>query len=75
MAAIQSFLYFATLVAILIPVSAQLTPDFYDKVCPQALPIIRKITKQAIRREPRMGASLLRMHFHDCFVNVSLLQA
>ncbi|KAL9380165.1 hypothetical protein Peur_028647 [Populus x canadensis] len=69
MAALQSFLYFATLVAILIPVSAQLTPDFYDKVCPQALPIIRKITKQAIRREPRMGASLLRMHFHDCFVN------
>ncbi|KAF9670952.1 hypothetical protein SADUNF_Sadunf13G0122600 [Salix dunnii] len=69
MAALQSFLYFATLVAILIPINAQLTPDFYDKVCPQALPIIRQITKQAILREPRMGASLLRLHFHDCFVN------
>ncbi|KAJ6383305.1 hypothetical protein OIU78_026730 [Salix suchowensis] len=69
MAALQSFLYFATLVAILIPVNAQLTPDFYDKVCPQALPIIRQITKLAILREPRMGASLLRLHFHDCFVN------
>ena len=75
MAALQSFLYFATLVAILIPINAQLTPDFYDKVCPQALPIIRQITKQAILREPRMGASLLRLHFHDCFVNVSLLEA
>ncbi|KAF9670930.1 hypothetical protein SADUNF_Sadunf13G0120400 [Salix dunnii] len=49
MAALQFFfLYFATLMTILIPVSAQLTPDFYDNVCPQALPTIRNIIKQAI---------------------------
>uniref|UniRef100_A0A5B7BU80 Peroxidase n=1 Tax=Davidia involucrata TaxID=16924 RepID=A0A5B7BU80_DAVIN len=35
----------------------------------RALPTIRAVVKQAIQREPRMGASLLRLHFHDCFVN------
>ncbi|KAB5530218.1 hypothetical protein DKX38_020299 [Salix brachista] len=50
MATLQSFfLYFAALTAILIPVRAQLTPDFYDNVCPQALPTIRNIIKQAIQ--------------------------
>ena len=27
----------------------------------------------AVSNEPRMGASLLRLHFHDCFVNASHL--
>jgi len=26
----------------------------------------------AVQKEKRMGASLLRLHFHDCFVNVRL---
>ncbi|MBA0801262.1 hypothetical protein Gohar_011637, partial [Gossypium harknessii] len=47
-----------------------LSPKFYDKVCPQALPAIKKVVEAAVHREPRMGASLLRLHFHDCFVNV-----
>ncbi|EOY04513.1 Peroxidase superfamily protein [Theobroma cacao] len=46
-----------------------LSPKFYDKVCPQALPAIKKIVQAAVHRERRMGASLLRLHFHDCFVN------
>ncbi|KAJ4816973.1 Peroxidase [Rhynchospora pubera] len=47
----------------------QLDPCFYDKVCPQALPTIKSIVEDAIKQEARMGASLLRLHFHDCFVN------
>ncbi|KAK8684795.1 hypothetical protein V6N13_040811 [Hibiscus sabdariffa] len=46
-----------------------LSPKFYDRVCPQALPAINRIVKAAVHREPRMGASLLCLHFHDCFVN------
>uniref|UniRef100_A0ACD5YL70 Uncharacterized protein n=1 Tax=Avena sativa TaxID=4498 RepID=A0ACD5YL70_AVESA len=46
-----------------------LDPHFYDKVCPAALPAIRKVVEEAVAVEPRMGASLLRLHFHDCFVN------
>lgn len=48
-----------------------LSPNFYNQVCPQALPIVKSIVQRAILRERRMGASLLRLFFHDCFVNVS----
>ncbi|KAH0466240.1 hypothetical protein IEQ34_006343 [Dendrobium chrysotoxum] len=48
---------------------SQLSPDFYSDICPQALPTIRLVVYAAIVKEPRMGASLLRLHFHDCFVN------
>jgi len=52
------------------PSSGQLDPHFYDKACPAALPTIRRVVEEAVAAEPRMGASLLRLHFHDCFVNV-----
>ncbi|KAI3966118.1 hypothetical protein MKX01_024915 [Papaver californicum] len=46
-----------------------LTANFYEKVCPEALPTIKGLVQKAIEKEPRMGASILRLHFHDCFVN------
>jgi peroxidase len=53
------------------PGSGQLLdPHFYDKACPAALPTIKRVVEEAVAAEPRMGASLLRLHFHDCFVNV-----
>lgn len=51
--------------------SEPLCPNFYEKTCPQALPTIKHVVQQALQQEKRMGASLLRLHFHDCFVNVS----
>ncbi|XP_062016234.1 peroxidase RIP1-like [Rosa rugosa] len=71
MASLRSFLVCIIVLAAIVitPSSAQLSAGFYNKVCPQALPAIRKIVRQAVRNEPRMGASLLRLHFHDCFVN------
>ncbi|KAI5647416.1 hypothetical protein M9H77_33421 [Catharanthus roseus] len=48
---------------------SELSPDYYDETCPDALPVVKKIVQQAISQEPRMGASLVRLHFHDCFVN------
>ncbi|CAN6241173.1 unnamed protein product [Urochloa humidicola] len=50
-------------------VSAQLSTDFYEEKCPDALDIIESAVRAAISKESRMGASLLRLHFHDCFVN------
>lgn len=67
----SSLMCFLVAAAFVIPITAQLTPEFYDKLCPQALPTIRAVLEQEIYREPRIGASLLRVHFHDCFVNVS----
>jgi hypothetical protein len=51
--------------------SAQLSPTFYSTSCPNALATIRTAVRAAVAREPRMGASLLRLHFHDCFVQAS----
>ncbi|KAL8517105.1 hypothetical protein ACS0TY_015359 [Phlomoides rotata] len=47
--------------------SGPLKPDFYDKTCPQALPAIKRVVEEAMQNHRRMGASLLRLHFHDCF--------
>ncbi|KAK1603270.1 hypothetical protein QYE76_018126 [Lolium multiflorum] len=49
--------------------SAQLSPTFYDTSCPRALATIKSGVTAAVSSNPRMGASLLRLHFHDCFVN------
>ncbi|KAK4716801.1 hypothetical protein R3W88_015139 [Solanum pinnatisectum] len=49
--------------------SAQLTSNFYNSSCPNVLSIIKTAVNSAIAKESRMGASLLRLHFHDCFVN------
>ncbi|KAF8728614.1 hypothetical protein HU200_017879 [Digitaria exilis] len=51
------------------PSRGQLDPHFYDEACPAALPTIKRLVEEAVAAEPRMGASLLRLHFHDCFVN------
>jgi len=47
----------------------QLTPDFYAASCPQLESIVAEQVYQASLTDPRMPASLLRLHFHDCFVN------
>jgi len=48
--------------------AAQLSPTFYDTSCPNALSTIKSAVTAAVNKENRMGASLLRLHFHDCFV-------
>lgn len=52
--------------------SAQLSPTFYETSCPGALNTIQAAVREAVVKERRMGASLLRLHFHDCFVNASI---
>lgn len=47
---------------------AQLSPTFYDSSCPNALSAIRTAIRSAIASDRRMAASLIRLHFHDCFV-------
>ncbi|XP_072998809.1 peroxidase P7-like isoform X1 [Typha latifolia] len=47
----------------------QLSPTFYSSSCPNVQSIVRAGVARAVNRELRMGASLLRLFFHDCFVN------
>ncbi|GFZ13416.1 peroxidase superfamily protein [Actinidia rufa] len=49
--------------------SAQLSTNFYDKTCPKLFTTVKSAVQSAVSKEKRMGASLLRLHFHDCFVN------
>ncbi|XP_059659857.1 cationic peroxidase 1-like [Cornus florida] len=62
-------LYLYLLVFGMSSASAQLSSNFYFSTCPRALTIIRTAVNNAVSKEHRMGASLLRLHFHDCFVN------
>lgn len=47
-----------------------LFPEFYQFSCPQANEIVMSILEKATAQDHRMAASLLRLHFHDCFVQV-----
>jgi len=53
--------------------NAQLNPNFYGRTCPSLQTIVRREMTKAINNEARIGASILRLFFHDCFVNVSPL--
>ncbi|KAI3858343.1 hypothetical protein MKX03_024667 [Papaver bracteatum] len=41
----------------------------YYHTCPDVERIIYSKVEEAAMNDPRMAASLLRLHFHDCFVN------
>jgi len=63
-------LVFLLIISISLPQArAWLRPGFYSSSCPTAQSIVQKQVAKAIKKETRMGASLLRLHFHDCFVN------
>lgn len=49
--------------------NAQLDYDFYERSCPNLPMIVRFNVWEAFRNDTRIAASLLRLQFHDCFVN------
>ncbi|KAI5022172.1 hypothetical protein ZWY2020_058902 [Hordeum vulgare] len=73
----SSFRVAATLAALLAAVcvlhaggaaAADLCVDYYDCTCPDAYKIVQGVLVQAHKSDPRVFASLIRLHFHDCFV-------
>jgi peroxidase len=48
--------------------AAELCVEYYDHTCPNAYKIVQGVLVEAHKSDPRIFASLIRLHFHDCFV-------
>ncbi|WRX21410.1 hem peroxidase - like 10 [Theobroma cacao] len=47
---------------------SNLSYNYYRRTCPRAEKIVRGIIRERARTNPALGAKLIRMQFHDCFV-------
>ncbi|CAI9108829.1 OLC1v1008526C4 [Oldenlandia corymbosa var. corymbosa] len=45
-----------------------LSMQYYSFSCPPAEGIVRDTVNKALRSDPTLAAALIRMHFHDCFI-------
>uniref|UniRef100_J3L852 Peroxidase n=1 Tax=Oryza brachyantha TaxID=4533 RepID=J3L852_ORYBR len=50
------------------PIAKGLSLGYYDERCPQAEAIVFSFLQEAIAKDVGLAAALLRLHFHDCFV-------
>ena len=49
---------------------AQLSTTFYSTSCPSVETTVWEVMRRAVVKERRIAASLLRLFFHDCFVQM-----
>ncbi|EXB90174.1 Peroxidase 25 [Morus notabilis] len=66
MEAIQ--LAFLVILAMGMPVNGQLETGFYFFSCPDVENIVRSTVASHFNKDPSVAPGLLRLHFHDCFV-------
>ncbi|AAF07343.1 peroxidase ATP23a [Arabidopsis thaliana] len=45
-----------------------LTLDYYKSTCPTVFDVIKKEMECIVKEDPRNAAIIIRLHFHDCFV-------
>lgn len=62
--------FFLVILVMILPVQGQLKTLFYSSSCPKAEATIRSTVESYFNKDPTIAAGLLRLHFHDCFVQV-----
>ncbi|KAK1610650.1 hypothetical protein QYE76_034323 [Lolium multiflorum] len=67
-ARIMHYVLAVSLLSFVAHAHAQLSTTFYSRSCPSLETTVWEVMKQAVVKEQRVGASLLRLFFHDCFV-------
>ena len=70
---LSKYLFLALFLGLFTISNAQLKVGYYSKSCPNAEAIVKKEMDQVMYVAPSLGGPLVRMHFHDCFVRVSLI--
>ncbi|KAI3952399.1 hypothetical protein MKX01_005266 [Papaver californicum] len=63
------FFIFFLLLQIFMASSLELQHGFYKQTCPNAESIVKQVLRNAMTKELRVAASVMRLQFHDCFVN------
>jgi peroxidase len=48
----------------------RLSVSYYDKTCPSAQSIVQSVMASRVAADQTMAPAVLRLFFHDCFVNV-----
>ncbi|XP_004951347.2 peroxidase 52 [Setaria italica] len=65
----ESQLALLAAVSCLAGTAAALSTEYYNKRCPSLQPTVRSAVARAVAADPNAGAAVLRLFFHDCFVN------
>lgn len=47
-----------------------LNMNYYLMSCPFVEPVVKNVVNRALDNDPTLAAALIRMHFHDCFIQV-----
>ncbi|XP_044437421.1 peroxidase 4 [Triticum aestivum] len=47
----------------------KLSAGYYDKTCPNVQRVVRRVMAYKVAGEPAIAPAILRLFFHDCFVN------
>lgn len=50
-----------------------LSMNYYIMTCPMIEGIVRNAVSRALQDDPTLAGPLLRLHFHDCWIQVALV--
>ncbi|OMO92064.1 Plant peroxidase [Corchorus olitorius] len=66
----MALVFLVLISATLIGISqGQMKVGFYSNTCPDAESMVSGVVRNAAQNNPNIAAKLLRLHFHDCFVD------